>query len=324
MSHNEMLNNELIDLARRVHAWQERCGTKTPALIREFKLIGSDKTFRDLREGKLDGYDEEQQLANYRAVWAEIEARDERAADEPVYSDLSAVEEIRRATLEAMRTNGSNRVVIVLAGSGMGKSFALRALRDKYGSRIINVEAGTVWQDRPGELLAAILKASGYEGNVAGTSERMVKVQEILRKSRRCVAIDEAHHMGPHCLGTVKALVNSTPGEFLLCAMATLWHRMESGAYQEARQISTNRLCERVRLQLTNEDIAKYLGHCFPRCDKSVLKKGACIIRPAADNCGNMAFVRDAARQTRDMLADDAQPTPEVFAEAVKAVSSRR
>jgi DNA transposition AAA+ family ATPase len=324
MSHDEMQKNELIDLARQIHAWQERCGLKTPQLIREFKNIGADRTFRDLREGQIERYDYEQQLANYRAVWAEIQARDERAAEEPVYSDLSAVEEIRRATLEAMRTNGSNRVVIVLAGSGMGKSFALKALRDKYGSRIITVEAGTVWQDRPGELLGAILRSAGYEGNVQGTTERMVKVQEILRKSRRCVAVDEAHHMGPHCLGTIKALVNTTPGEFLLCAMATLWHRMESGAYQEARQISTNRLCERVRLALTNEDIVKYLAHVFPACDKAAIKKGACIIRPAADNCGNMAFVRDVARQTRDMLGDGDQPTAEVFAEAVKAVSARR
>ena len=324
MSKDDMLKNELIDLARQIHAWQERSDLKTAQMIALFKGIGSDRTFRDMREGQIERYDYEQQLSNYRAVWSEIQARDERAAEEPIYSDLSTVEEIRRATLEAMRTNGSNRVVIVLAGSGMGKSFALRALRDKYGSRIIMAEAGTVWQDRPGELLGAILKAAGYEGNVQGTTERMVKVQEILRKSRRCVAIDEAHHMGPHCLGTIKALVNSTPGEFLLAAMATLWHRMESGAYQEARQISTNRLCERVRLALTNEDIGKYLAHVFPRADKAALKKGSALIRPAADNCGNMAFVRDVARQTRDMLEENAQPTPEVIAEAVKAVSARR
>ena len=66
------------------------------------------------------------------------------------------------------------------------------------------------------------------------------------------------------------------------------------------------------------------MDHCFPKADKASLKKGAAIIRPAADNAGNMAFVRDAARQTRDMLAEGAEPTPEVFAEAVKAVSARR
>ena len=73
-------STELTDLARRIHAWQERQQIKTPALIREFRLIGSDKTYRDMRTGKTETYDEEQQLINYRAVWSEIEARDARDA----------------------------------------------------------------------------------------------------------------------------------------------------------------------------------------------------------------------------------------------------
>ena len=324
MSHNEMQNNELIDLARRIHAWQERGGVKTPALIREFKGIGSDTTFRDLREGRIERYDYEQQLANYRAVWAEIEARDERAAEEPLYSDLSAVHNIRLASLEAMRTNGSNRVVMAFGGSGIGKTFALKALHQKYGSRVLCCEASVVWEDRPGELLGAILLATGADGLPSGQAVRLERVVEYLRKSRRMVAVDECQHLGPRCLGTIKTLVNATPGEFLLLGMGTLSRRMASDAYQEARQLSANRLCEALKLTLTCEDILCYLDHCFPKADKASLKKGAAIIRPAEDNAGNMAFVRDAARQTRDMLAEGAEPTPEVFAEAVKAVSARR
>jgi ribosomal protein S8 len=130
---------EVTDLARRIHAWQERGAIKTPALIRDFRGIGSEKTYRDLRNGNLDGYDCEQQLANYRAVWAEIEARDSRAAEEPVYDDLSAVQAVRLAALRAMRNTGINRVVIVLGGSGIGKSAALQALSLKYGSRGENI-----------------------------------------------------------------------------------------------------------------------------------------------------------------------------------------
>jgi DNA transposition AAA+ family ATPase len=315
---------ELIDLARRIHAWQERSEIKTPALIREFRGIGSDTTYRDMRAGKTERYDEEQQLQAYRAVWAQIEARDERAAEEPVYEDLSSVMEIRRAALEAMRTSGSNRVVIILAGSGMGKTFSLKALREKYGSRILPVEADVIWDDRPGEFLGAILRASGVDGLPTGATQRMERVVELLRKTRRMVAVDEAHHMGPRCLGTIKALVNATPGEFLLLAMLTLWQRLEGQAYMEARQISTNRLCERVRLALTSDDVQRYLAHAYPGAEKAALKQAAGLIRPAADNAGNMAYVRDVARQARDMLADGEQPTAQVFAEAVKAVSARR
>jgi DNA transposition AAA+ family ATPase len=315
---------EVTDLARRIHAWQERGAIKTPALIRDFRGIGSEKTYRDLRNGNLDGYDCEQQLANYRAVWAEIEARDSRAAEEPVYDDLSAVQSVRLAALRAMRNTGINRVVIVLGGSGIGKSAALQALSLKYGSRVLRIEALEVWGDRPGELLGAILTASGASGLPITASERFARAAEFLRRTRRCLAIDEAHHMGPKCINTIKALVNATPGEFLLFAMATLWHKLEGAAYQEARQISTNRLSERIRLALTNEDVTRYLHHAFPHADATALKAGASLIRPAAENAGNFLFVRDVCEQTRDMISDTEKPTAQVFADAVKAVSARR
>ena len=43
--------------------------------------------------------------------------------------------------------------------------------------------------------------------------------------------IDEAHHLGPHCLNTVKTLVNTTPGEFILVAIPTLWNKLQAHAY---------------------------------------------------------------------------------------------
>ena len=106
--------------------------------------------------------------------------------------------------------------------------------------------------------------------------------------------------------------------------MATLSKRLTYEAYQEARQLATNRLCEAVRLGLTREDVAAYLAHVFPQADRKQLKAGAELVRAAADNCGNMAFVRDAARQAADMTGEGEQPTAQVFAEAVKAVSARR
>lgn len=323
MNENEMAG-ELRDLACRIHAWQEREGMKTPQLIREFRGVGSERTFRDLREGKVDRYDVEQQLANYRAVWAEIEARDERAAEEPIYDDLSTVQAVRMATLRAMRNSGINRVVIATGGSGVGKTTAKKWLIQRYGSRVQAVDALDIWADRPGEMLGSILKMTGTSGLPSSASERYDRVVEYLRRTRRCLAIDCGHHMGPHCVNTVKALVNSTPGEFLLLAMDTLWHKLESVAWQEARQISTNRLCERVRLRLTNEDVTRYLVHAFPRAEAAQLKAASAVIRPPAENAGNLLFVRDTVEQCRDMLADGEQPTVQTISEAVKAVCARR
>lgn len=315
---------ELRDLACRIHAWQEREGLKAAQMIREFRGLGSERTFRDLREGKVERYDAEQQLTSYRQVWAEIEARDDRAADEPLHDDLSTVLAVRAAVLRAMKSTGINRVVIATGGSGVGKTSARKLLSAKYGSRLVCVEALDLWSDRPGELLGAVLRAKGDEGLPSSTSERFVRVVEYLRKTRRCLVIDCAHHLGPHGVNTVKALVNATPGEFLLLAMETLWHKLESVSWQEARQISTNRLCERVRLRLTNEDVARYLSHTFPSADRAQLKSAAALVRPAAENAGNMLFARDCCEQARDMLAEGEQPTAQTFAEAVKAVCQRR
>lgn len=324
MNTNTEQTSELVDLARRIHAWQDRMGMKTPALIRQFPGIGSDKSFRDIRAGKTDGYDEEQQLANYRFVWAKIEAMDENASEDPVFEDLAAVGQIRLAVLRAMRNTGINRVVLALGGSGIGKSTFLRWFCTKYGSRIIRVDALDLWKDSPNEMLGAIMRATGSSGLPHHASERFDRVVETLRKTRRCLAIDEAHHLGPHCINTIKAIVNATPGEVLLLAMETLWYKLESTSYSEARQISTNRLCERVQLRLTKEDVNKFLVHSFPSADRAQLKASADFIRSAAEGSGNMLFVKDVTEQARDMTEDGSQPDVALFNEAVKAVCLRR
>lgn len=315
---------ELVDLARRIHAWQDKTGMTTAALIREFRGIGSDRTFRDLREGATGRYDVEAQLASYRLVWAQIEALDERAAEAPIYEDLSTVCDLRRAVLAAMRTSGINRVVMTYGGSGMGKSTAMEWLMRKYGQRIMRVEASTVWEDRPGSLLGAILKTLGAAGLPASAEQRLERVIDLLGRSRRMMAVDEAQHLGPRLMGTIKTLVNQTPGEWVLLSMGTLRGRMDLDAYQEARQLLTNRLCEVVVLKLTREDVERYLRHSFPSADRRQLKAGAALLRDAADNQGNLSFVRDAVTVIRDMTAEGEQPTAQTIAEAVKAVAAKR
>ena len=326
MNENENTKDvaELTDLARRIHAWQERGGLTNARLLREFRELGSDRTFRDLRSGRLEGYDPARQLEAYRAVWAQIEAREGQAAEEPVYADLDAVRLVREAALAAMRATGINRVVMVTGDSGSGKTTALRWLRGKYGSRVIALEASIVWDDRPGELLGALLEAGGADGMPSSGPLRLAAAVEFLCRSRRMVAVDEAQHLGPRCLGAIKTLVNRTPGEWMLLAMGTLRRRMDLAAYEEARQLSTNRLAESVRLGLTQDDVARYIAHAFPAADKKDIKAGAALVRDAAQHAGNWSFVRDAVQQARDMTPEGQQPAVLTFSEAAGAVSARR
>ena len=122
--------------------------------------------------------------------------------------------------------------------------------------------------------------------------------------------------------------MNTTPGEFILVAIPTLWNKLQAHAYQEAKQIATNRLSERVKLTLDEADIRTYLSKRFkddgtsggpeprPRND-AALKVAAKIIRPAALLAGNYAFVRDVARELASLEAD-------AVSRAVTAVTGRR
>ena len=310
--------NELVEIAAKIAAWGESHGMSRAQLVRNFTDLGSEKSFRDISAGQLEGYNAENQLTKYRAVYATMEELANQGGEEKIYDDLGTVVKIRRAFLGVVKATGTNRVLIVQGESGVGKTTAVGLLRGKYGTgRISYVEASDVWADSPNAFLGAILRALGVTELPAGRVQRLEEVQSRLGISRRCLVIDEAHHLGPHCLNTVKTLVNTTPGEFILVAIPTLWNKLQAHAYQEAKQIATNRLSERVKLTLDEADVRLYLSKRFQDASAADLKVAAKIIRPSALLSGNYAFVRDVARELTGLDA-------ETVSRAVSAVTGRR
>ena len=312
------LESELVETAAKIAAWGESHGMSRAQLVRNFSDLGSEKSFRDISCGQLEGYNAENQLTKYRAVYATMEELANQGGEERIYDDLGTVVKIRRAFLGVVKATGTNRVLIVQGESGVGKTTAVGLLRGKYGTgRISYVEASDVWADSPNAFLGAILRALGVTELPAGRVQRLEEVQARLAISRRCLVIDEAHHLGPHCLNTVKTLVNTTPGEFILVAIPTLWNKLQAHAYQEAKQIATNRLSERVKLTLDEADVRTYLAKRFPDAAAADLKTAARIIRPSALLSGNYAFVRDVCRALAGLDAD-------TVSRAVTAVAARR
>ena len=310
--------NELMDIAAKIAAWGEAHGMSRAQLVRNFADLGSEKSFRDISAGQLEGYNAENQLTKYRAVYATMEELANQGGEEQIFDDLGTVVKIRRAFLGVVKATGTNRVLIVQGESGVGKTTAVGLLRGKYGTgRISYVEASDVWADSPNAFLGAILRALGVTELPAGRVQRLEEVQARLAISRRCLVIDEAHHLGPHCLNTVKTLVNTTPGEFILVAIPTLWNKLQAHAYQEAKQIATNRLSERVKLTLDEADVRTYLAKRFPDAAAADLKTAARIIRPSALLSGNYAFVRDVCRALAGLDVD-------AVSRAVTAVAARR
>ena len=312
---------ELAALAGRLSEWAARRGIPVARFCRDYPGLGSERTFRDLRAGRTEGYDVAAQLAGYRAVEAVLEELAGTAeAQERIYDDLGPVVALRRAFARVAQSAGTDRVVVLEGESGVGKTTAARILAGRYGAgRVVTVEASDAWGDSPAALLGGILEALGRTELPPSRVGRLAQAREALSLSRRCVVVDEAHHLGPHCLNTVKTLVNTTPGEFILVAIPSLWGKLQKQAYQEARQLTTNRLSERVRLALSDADVARYLGKFFPDAAPQALRAAARIVRPQAAASGNMAFVREVAREL-----GDGPLAPESAAKAAMAVAGRR
>lgn len=316
-------NEKLTDMAKLVFAYQERHELKVPEMLKEFPELGSAKTFRDLRNGCVDGYDVETQMNSYALVAAAIEAAENSGDGEMIYTKLSSVVKVRRAAIEVMKTNGSNRVVIVVGPSGGGKTWALKALRNAYGSRVMIVEAMETWNDGPANLLSAIIKTFGHVSVPARVDDRFDMVVDLLR-TRRMLAFDEAHHFGPRCLNTLKALVNNTPGEFMLLAINTLWERLMSQAYQEARQISTNRLNRMVKLAPSVADVSMYIGNRFEGVAKVARDRMATMVLECAASQGNISYVRDVCANAADSMEAGDELSVEIVKAAVEKENKKR
>ncbi|SRR5581483_3701045 len=321
--------NELRELAQKIKDYQEAKKLTFALLLKKFRGIGSDKTFNRILAGDLSELDLEKQLNNYRAVWALIESLgDEEADEEEFYDDLFPVIQLKRAFFETTRENGNGRVIFLLGPTGSGKSCARKLLIEKYGERLLWIEASEAWGGSPMAFLGAILVALGKKDVPYGQVDRLNLVIQLLKASRRCLVIEEAHHLGPRNLNVQVTLVNQTPGEFVNLAIDTLWKKLESAAYEECRQLTGNRLAERINLgrEPRESDVCKLLERRIKWADpdpKKASKQAAKLVLDKAANYGRLAFVRDVCKRANEM-AESKPVDIELFAGAVtEEVASR-
>jgi type II secretory pathway predicted ATPase ExeA len=320
---SEALASRIQDIARRVFAWMESNGKTQSWMVRTFDSLGSPRTMRDMRDGSVDGYDLETQLANYQAAWSMIEAKDPSSRGERLIATLSPVTLVKRSVLEATLSSGNDRVIIALGDSGVGKTCMLRAIAQAYDTAVY-VEAKEVWGDSPGAMLADFLQALGEDANPASPAASLFRSAVALMCKRRCtLLVDEAHHMGRRCLNTLKGLVNATPGEFVLAAQPTLWTNLQKLAYLELRQLTTNRLRARISINLNLPDVVAYVAARFPKLTADECKDAALVAIDKAANLGNMSFVRDVCTAASRKAEDPERPDRDAWikAEAVTAAS---
>ena len=318
--------NRLRQLANTVEEYRVAKGLSKEALVKLVPQVGSSKTFGKILADDLSELDLDAQLANYQAAVAWIESiGDDRAEEEVIHDDLTAAIAVKRAFLQTIKETGNARVILIQGPSGSGKTSSRRALVAKYGARIICIEATVAWNDSPNAFLGALLKALGKKEMPMTPGERLDKAVELMRDTRRALAIEEAQHCGPRILNVIKTLVNQTPGEFLLFALDTLWDRLETRAYAEAHQLIGNRLAERINLgkEIKPRDVKLFVARrvtLAPEANADDIAKH--LIHHALGN-GRFAFIRDVCLRVVEANAGKAVEKA-AFIEAMQLEISSR
>lgn len=328
MEEQQQTTETLKVLAEQVRDWQTRQGISQAELLRRFPALGTSRTFVRALKGDCGEIDLDRWCRDYQGVLNVLEALESAAAStEEIYDDLSTVAAVRIALVGAMRQQGNSRLVLVQGGSGSGKSTALALLRERFGARrVVLTEATDLWRSgktATSAMLGDILFALAHPEAPASTVAKLDKVVELLCRSRVCLAIDEAHHCGPTALNLIKTLVNRTPGEFLLCAMGTLWRRLETSTYEEARQLTQNRLFERIQFEsAAREDVQAMLERRLHLgCDA---KAAAQAVGGAALNHGGLKFAAKVIREAAALSGeDDAGTDMETLGKAITRVLQR-
>lgn len=149
---------------------------------------------------------------------------------------LSYVTEARDA-LNMAFAEERNRIVIVLADTGGGKTTIAKSIERDFSSRTAMVEATETWRN---SYLAGIQDISRSCGIPEPKNNTRVAQDELiteLKKNPRIIIIDEGNYFGAACLNLVKTIVNQTPSIVVILAMPKLWKTITFARNEEARQL---------------------------------------------------------------------------------------
>ena len=318
-AHDEKLQ-ELRKLAGQVEEYRIQFGWSKAKLCSEFAGLGSPKTYSrvtdptdDLREGLAL----ERQITNYTAALELIATHKAKARPpELVYSDFRNIIAVKAAVAEATREEQINRFVCVQGPNGTGKDACINELTTAWPRLCTSAEAHELWRDshqQPavtimyGDLLRALHPVRHGEEDQPfqmpkHSGARFELIIEELRQFKRILLINEAHHLGPRGLNTLRTIINKTPTVVAIFCIPTLMDRLVSSAYEEAIQLFGNRLGRMVTLETPGSDeIKEFFTRRGVKWEMTGAENSACkTIAQQAPAFGNWRFVNRLARAFLD------------------------
>lgn len=291
----------LVGLARQIRAWQE--GQRSPLsdnqMVRTFPGLGSDKTYRKLRDGDLSSLNADAHLPKYRGVWAQIEALAGAAAAEEYYDDLQPALDAGAAVAGLIPQRGMTRLVAIVGPTGSGKTTAARIAARKFPGSVVLTEAHEGWASLNcalGDMLLATGAVKTADDLPAGAGDRLSKLISHLKSSRRLLWIDEGHHCTAAVLNSIKTILNQTDSLIVIGCIDTLWRKLAARSWDEVKQLFFNRLFELVKLAPpSKEDAIAFLGRRCATLEGGSWHADAGKVAAMAAGHGRFAFLRQVA-----------------------------
>ena len=288
----------LLDVGEKIRHWQlEQIPKLSDAdLLKRYLALGSNRTFKRAHTGEgIEGLDADDWLAKYQKVWDQIQTETLVRSAEPVYDDLSPTVAIRAAVARLMRETGQQRLVVIQGDTGSGKTVGLRAVAAIYGGTAYLIESHEGWDSKTAacRYLAKGLRIASGEAETKPQStgdwiELIVKA--LNARGRRLILLDECQHWSGETLNILKTLINRTDCVFVVGAMGTLWDKLTATRSQEAKQLTLNRMLERVILNgPTQDDAIAYLKR---RAEVKPSKELVNRLLDLAKSRGKFAFLR--------------------------------
>lgn len=324
---------QLREIAAAIETYRVDSGITKAALLRSYPELGTDKTFNKITRGELDELDVEGRwLPAYQHVWTTLnEGGGNGAGDDELIDDLSGPVELCRAYLETRETRNNARFILVVGDSGIGKTSAVNVMKGKpYGANIIAVEANDAWRSSKGTVgpfLREIGKEMGVKKLPVIKDQMFAEICRLLQGRRRCLIVEEAHHLDPQGINILKSLINQTPVMIIATAMPVLWDKLASSreAYQECKQLTGNRLAERIHLELSTDDVRRFLMRRLAGlASEALIEKVAPALKQEAVLLGNLRFVEAAARRFRREVKNGESADSETFRNVITLEKKRR
>jgi adenosyl cobinamide kinase/adenosyl cobinamide phosphate guanylyltransferase len=304
--HRDEVAEQLIGIARNIRTWQEaqRPRLSDAQMVRQFSGLGSDKTFRKIREGELESLNVDAQLPKYRGVWAQIEELAGAAAEEEIYDDLQPALHAGAAVAGLIPQRGMTRLVMVVGPTGSGKSRCAELALKKYPGSAHKVEAHEGWQSLNcalGDMLLAVGGVKSADDLPSGSGQRLAAVIAHLKSSRKLLWIDEGHHATAAVLNAIKTILNKTDSVIVIGCIDTLWRKLAARSWEEVKQLFYNRLFELVTLEAPKrEDTILFLSRRVSSLQGDGWHSAAPKLAAMAAGQGRFAFLRQVAVKLRE------------------------